>query len=104
MDKAARKRLKQQLREQQRSAALGAVPLAIPDLQAMFDALDIQLGRQACDRSRRLTQAWLVRRGCQLEAVFAWLDTHGGFCDCEVLANVRQHFDEITTHSRTPPG
>ena len=103
MDKAERKRLKQQLRDQQRSAALRALPLTISDLEAMFHSLDIELGRQGCDHSRRLTQAWLVGRGCELETVFAWLDEHGGFCDCEVLANVGQHFDEIKTLSRTPP-
>ena len=25
---------------------------------------------------------------------FKWLDEHGGFCDCEILANVEQHVSD----------
>ena len=60
----------------------------------MFDMLDVELPRQGCDHSRRLTQAWLAARGYEAANVFAWLDEHGGYCDCEVLANVEQVVDE----------
>jgi len=103
MDKASRKRVKRQLRDQQRSAALRAFPLSVPDLEAMFEMLNVELPLHGCDHSRRLTEAWLVRRGHDVVTVFAWLDEHGGFCDCEVLANVEQHFDEARAASRTPP-
>jgi hypothetical protein len=103
MGKASRKRLKKQVRDQERRAALRALPLAISELEAMFDMLDVELPIQGCDHSRRLTQAWLVSRGHDVEGVFAWLDEHGGFCDCEALANVEQHFDEVRTASPTPP-
>ncbi|NVB85255.1 MAG: DUF2695 domain-containing protein [Kofleriaceae bacterium] len=103
MDKVSRKRLKQELREQQRRAALRALPLAIPELEAMFDMLNVELPLHGCDHSRRLTQSWLLRRGHDVEAVFAWLDEHGGYCDCEVLANVEQHFNEARATSRTAP-
>jgi hypothetical protein len=103
MDKASRKRLKKQLREQERSATLRSLPLSIPDLEAMFDMLNVELPTKGCDHSRRLTQAWLVSRGHTVESVFAWLDEHGGFCDCEVLANVEPHFDDAKTSSGVPP-
>lgn len=103
MDKASRTRLKTQLREQARNAALRALPLAIPELELMFEMLDVELPLKGCDHSRRLTQAWLVSRGHHVESVFAWLDEHSGLCDCEVLANVEQHFEVAKSASRTPP-
>lgn len=68
----------------------------------MFDMLDVELPLQGCDHSRRITKAWLVGRGHDVETVFAWLDTQGGYCDCEVLANVEQEVDEANA-SKTPP-
>jgi hypothetical protein len=41
--------------------------------------------------------------GNDVETVFAWLDTHGGYCDCEVLANVEQEVDEAMRASKDPP-
>jgi hypothetical protein len=86
----AQKQLKAQWREQQRKAALAALPLPVPELKAMFDMLDSEFPRQGCDHTRRLTRAWLVDRGHDVERVFAWLDAQGGYCDCEILANVEE--------------
>lgn len=52
------------------------------------------------DHSRRITKAWLAGRGHDADTVFAWLDTQGGFCDCEILANVEQEVDEAKKASR----
>jgi hypothetical protein len=94
MDAAQKKKLKNQWRDQQRKTALTALPLAIPELKAMFDMLDVELPRKGCDHTRRLTEAWLRNRGHDVQRVFAWLDTQGGFCDCEILANVEEKVDE----------
>jgi hypothetical protein len=93
---AHKKNLKAQWRDQQRKAALAALPLPVAELKAMFDMLDAELPAQGCDHSRRLTQAWLAGRGHDVERVFKWLDTHGGFCDCEILANVEERLDDAT--------
>lgn len=104
MDEATKKRLKQGVREQQRQAALRALPLPIAELEAMFEALDAELSAMDCDHSRRLTQAWLVARGHDPASVFPWLDEHGGYCDCEVLANVPDEVEEAEKASETPAG
>ncbi len=90
------KQLKAKWRDQQRKAALAALPLPIPELRAMFDMLDVEFPRQSCDHTRRLTRAWLESRGYDVGKVFAWLDTQGGFCDCEILANVEEKVDDAT--------
>jgi hypothetical protein len=96
MDHAQKKLLKTQWRDQERKAAMAAFPLPVAELKAMFDMLDAELPRKGCDHSRRLTQAWLTSRGFDVERVFAWLDTQGGFCDCEILANVEESVDDAT--------
>jgi Protein of unknown function (DUF2695) len=29
-----------------------------------------------------------------IDAVAAWLENNGGFCDCEVILNARDHWEE----------
>jgi len=99
MNHAQKKQLKAQWRDQQRRAALAALPLPVAELKAMFDMLDTELPRKGCNHSRRLTEAWLTSRGHDVQRVFAWLDTQGGYCDCEVLANVEERVDDATKHS-----
>ncbi len=102
MDKATKKRLKAQVRDHERKVAMAALPLPVTELAAMFDMLDIELPLQDCDHSRRITKAWLAGRGHDVDAVCAWLDTQGGYCDCEVLANVEQKVEEAEKASKGP--
>lgn len=81
-----------QVREQERAAARAALPLPDDQLQALFDMLDKELSAGGCDHTRRLTQRFLEQRGLPTEAVMSWLDNNGGFCDCEVLANVEERW------------
>jgi hypothetical protein len=94
MDAARKEQLKTQWRDQQRNAAVAALPLPAADLKAMFDMLDVELPAKGCDRSRRLTEAWLASNGYDLESVCKWMDSQGGYCDCEVLANVEGRIDD----------
>jgi len=102
MDDSTKKRLKTHVRDQEREAAFASLPLPLEELEAMFDMLDVELASSDCDHTRRLTQAWLESRGHAVETVFAWLDTQGGHCDCEVLANVEENVAEARKASRTP--
>jgi hypothetical protein len=101
VDDATKKRLKKQVRARERAAALAALPLPFAELEAMFDMLEAELESQSCDHTRRITQAWLVTRGHDPAAVFRWLDEHGGYCDCEVLANVPDEVEEARKASST---
>jgi len=96
MDAAQKKQLKTQWRDQQRKSALAALPLTVGEFKAMFDMLDVELPQKSCDHTRRLTEAWLTTRGHDVQRVFAWLDTQGGYCDCEILANVEERVDNAT--------
>jgi hypothetical protein len=94
VDNKQKKALRHALRDEERAQSRAAFPIAPDALGALFDALDEALSDQSCDHTRRFTKAWLESRGHPIELTFAWLDEHGGFCDCEVLANVEQHVSD----------
>jgi hypothetical protein len=89
-DKRARKEALDRWKAQQRAAARAKLPLPNEQMQALFDMLDTQLPRQACDHTLWLTQASLVAQGLPVDPVVTWLRENGGYCDCEALANAEE--------------
>jgi hypothetical protein len=57
-------------------------------LNDLLDHLDVRLPEVGCDHTLRVTRAWAADRGFDAEAVAASVAEFGGYCDCEVLANV----------------
>ncbi len=88
-----RKAILRALKEQERADAEAALPLPKADLAALFDRLDAQLSERDCDDTLRLTAAFLAERGLDVPRVTAWLRESGGYCDCEVLANVEEQWE-----------
>lgn len=86
--------LKRAWRKDERAKARAEFPLPTDELAALFAMLDGELEREACDHSRRLTEAWLAARHHDVGRVGEWLDEHSGLCDCDVLVNVRQHVED----------
>lgn len=86
-ERERRKALVRDIAELKKQEAESRMPLSKEDLAALFDHLDQALA-EGCDHSLRLTRAFLASRALSEEAVIPWLGEHGGFCDCEVLANV----------------
>lgn len=95
MSKDTRKKeLKNAWREQERQNLTASIPMPLQDLRGLFDYLD-QEGEAGCDHTLRLTAEFLQKRGLDVERIVPWLREHGGYCDCEVLANVEDKFGEI---------
>jgi hypothetical protein len=49
-------------------------------------------------RKKELKKAWREQERQKLidvTRIVPWLREHGGYCDCEVLANVEDEFSEI---------
>ena len=80
-------------KEQRRATAAAALPLPRADLAALFDHLDAELSEVGCDDTLRLTTRFLTERGLDVERVTGWLRGAGGYCDCEVLANVEEQWE-----------
>ncbi|MFK7739556.1 MAG: DUF2695 domain-containing protein [Planctomycetota bacterium] len=87
MDKQAKRDRLKAWRLAERARALAALPLEDDVLEAMFEALEVALEADACDHTRRKTEAWLQSHDYTGARVAAWLDETGGFCDCAVLFN-----------------
>jgi hypothetical protein len=80
-----------ELAERNRREAESRMPLSKDDLAALFDYLDQAL-IEGCDHSLRFTQAFLTSRSLSESTIVPWLGEHGGYCDCEVLANVEDEW------------
>jgi hypothetical protein len=96
MDKMQKRDLKKEWQWRQRAAAKAALPLSNDQMKALFDYLDVELPKQGCDDTRRITETWLKDQTLELDKVLVWFDDNGGFCDCEVLANCEQAWEEAT--------
>ncbi len=99
-EKARRAALVKGAADAKYAAALAAMPLPLNDLRALFDHLDHTFQQDSCDHSVRLTECFLSERGLDVERVTAWLQQYGGFCDCEVLANVTEFWGDETLRNQ----
>ncbi len=70
-----------------------SIPMSPADLQALFDHLTRD-GVPECDHTLREAQAFLKKRKLKDEPIVAWLQQHGGYCDCEVTLNVIPDFED----------
>ena len=86
------KELKKQWKARERAEARSRFPLPDDELATFFAHVERRCQRDGCDHTRRFTDEWLAARGFRTEAVIAWLEEHGGFCDCEVANNVVDHW------------
>lgn len=72
---------------------LEVTPTPIDDkiLEGLFDYLDEKLSTEVCKNDLTLTIAFLKEQGVNnIDNAIAWLQSKGGYCDCEVLANVEE--------------
>jgi hypothetical protein len=94
MSTRGRKReLKATYKAQERAALEAAMPISKSDVHDLFAQLDSS--GFTCDHTLRETNQFLRSRNIDPSAVIPWLHQYGGFCDCEVLANVADQYCSI---------
>ena len=93
MNKDEKKKALAEYKRRQKEAFLASLPMSEDRFRELFDYLDEQLGEQDCQDDLRLTEAFLTDHGCDVDAVLEWLEDQGAGCDCEVLANIEEQFD-----------
>ena len=86
--------LKKAWREQENQKLLASIPMPKETLKELFDHLDEMLS-EGCEHSLRLTAAFLESKKLDPQRVIPWLHEHGGYCDCEVLANIEAKFGDL---------
>lgn len=92
MDKAAQKKIKQELREKAKQDFVASLPMPVELFDELFDLLDERLEAQGCDHTLTITSAFLEEKGLSPKDTLEWMKEYGGYCDCEVLANVEDPF------------
>ncbi len=79
--------------QRERAHATANMPISKNDLADLFDHLDVALA-DGYDHSLRFTQQFLQGRNLPEATIISWLGSFGGYCDCEVLANVEQEWEQ----------
>jgi hypothetical protein len=87
-DNEERRKLKRSYKNAERAAARAHMVLDEASLRALIEHVDAALEAEGCDHSPRAARAWAIAKGLDPDAVCASLAHFGGYCDCEVAANV----------------
>ncbi len=93
-DKHDKKALQQAWKQQQRQKLLDSLPITLEQFRELFDYLDSEAVAE-CDHTLRHTTRFLSQHGIDTRPVVAWLEEHGGNCDCEVLDNVESELSDL---------
>jgi len=94
-EKARRKQIQKELQEKAQIEFEKSLPISRELFQKLFDFLDEEFEINDCDDSLKMTKQFLESQHIQnIEEVENWLKENGGFCDCEVLNNVEESFEE----------
>lgn len=94
-EKERRKKITNELRKKAREEFEKSLPISRDIFKDLFDFLDKELTHSGCDHSLKLTKVFFISKGIDnFEETSEWLNENGGYCDCEVLANVEEKFDD----------
>lgn len=74
--------------------------LSLAQAASLFEYVESKLDETGCDHSRRYTKQWLSMNipQEQHEAVLAEIEDMGGYCDCEVLMNCYEEYEEVLSN------
>ena len=94
MDKNQRKAMIKQYKDERKNKFKNSLPMSCDIFHELFDYLDERLSEEDCNHNFELTEEFLKQRGIRIEEVENWLIDNGCACDCEVLANMEDLFDQ----------
>lgn len=92
MDTQARRQAIRNSQAGQQKEFVDSLPMPADLFHQLFSVLNEQLSTDECDHSLRWTEEFLADSDVDTDAVVEWLAEQGGFCDCEVIANVEEKF------------
>ncbi len=95
-EKERRKTLKRQIKQLERTEKLAGLPLHEAELRGLLAYVGEHVERDGCDHSTKHTYKYLQEQKIDdLAAVMLWLRDNGGYCDCEVVANIEDVVYEL---------
>ncbi len=78
----------------QKQLARAAFPLPDILLESLFETVEARVEDSGCDHTLRFTEQWIGEHGQAPSPALEWLKSHGGFCDCEFVANAADHWNQ----------
>ncbi len=94
-EKERRKQITNELREKAHEDFEKSLPLSRDRFKDLFDFLDNELTDNSCDHTLKFTKAFFSTKDLDnFDETAKWLNEKGGYCDCEVLGNVEEMFDD----------
>ena len=95
--KTEKERRKQIMDDQKKRADQefeSSLPMSRDNFKTLFEYLEKELNAKGCDDTNVMTKAFLLNSEIgNIDKVLEWLADHGGYCDCEILANVEDEFE-----------
>lgn len=95
MDKKLKKQLRTMYKEKEKSIFKNSLPLEKKEFLLLFNYLDEMLDIHQCDNTLKFTLEFLRENNLPIEKSLDWLRENGGFCDCEVLANIEEKIMDL---------
>ncbi len=92
--KSSDRDLKKSWKLQQRELARSAFPADDPLLQSLFEFVESKVDGHGCNHTLRFTERWIADHQQPTKPIVEWLAAHGGSCDCEVVANAADHWQQ----------
>ena len=97
-EKRRRAALVQAMVAEDTKKAIEEMPITLAHLSQLFDHLDVKL-EDGCDHTPKITTAFLTSINLSPQKILPWLHDQGGFCDCEILANVEESWESEISKS-----
>ena len=94
MEKEKKKKLLAEYKQQQKKEFEASLPIPRETFLDLFDFLDQELESLTCPADFTLTISFLKGRDLEVEMILEFLEANGAYCDCEVLFNVAERFEE----------
>ena len=82
---------------------LAELPFSKSIFEEMFEFLENDLMAKPCQMDFRSTKAFFIVKGINTPENLEFLKKHSGHCDCEVLMNVSQLFEDDYFHGQMVP-
>ena len=94
-EKQRRRKIKLALKVKERQQFTANLPLKKELLLELFDYLDTNNAIENCNHNFKIATAFLDKKGIKNDKIYNWFEEFGGYCDCEILYNVAENFDDL---------
>jgi len=96
MDKQDKKALRKAFKEAELTEFRKSLPMNEDDFLPLFNFLDSALSENDCKNDFTLLESYCKQKELDFSALAQWFKGQGGYCDCEIYANVEEKFAYLT--------